>query len=67
MIRNIGASSIGKHLNGAERGKVGKDKTGSQADKISRLKREIENGDYTLDLKKTAIKIVQELKPEESP
>ncbi len=70
MIRYIGAQRNGAAIHSDTKrnsmhdmNNIGTEATG-QRDRIGELKRQIENGDYVIDLRATAIRMAQELRPQ---
>jgi len=68
MIRHLGAQRNGTIHDGMKKNglhntrDIGTDAAGKR-DRIGELKKQIENGDYVIDLRATAIRMAQELRP----
>jgi len=66
MIRNIGMNQSNALVTETTKNeqKVISKKGESQASRLDKLKEQIKNGEYTIDLKAIATKMAQEIKPE---
>jgi len=68
MIQNINAQNSGRIINDLQKsdGKMVSNHPNSdtQSSRIEDLKKQIERGEYKIDLKATAMKMARELRPE---
>jgi len=66
MIRNIGMNQSNAQVTETTKNeqKVISKKGESQASRLDKLKEQIKNGEYPIDLKAIATKMAQEIKPE---